>query len=71
MSASHPTNHDDCPGYLKAGMAAKGIEITVSTARSLVAGPYTADPFVCPHGTYYWIEPTGEQITQWVKDGVR
>ncbi len=48
-----------------------GCEITVSTARPLVRGPYTADGFRCPHGVEYWIEPTGEQIADWAARGVR
>jgi hypothetical protein len=47
-----------------------GCEITVSTARPLVRGPYTTDGFVCPHGVEYWIEPTGEQIADWAARGV-
>ncbi|MEU1284954.1 hypothetical protein [Kitasatospora sp. NPDC005856] len=45
-------------------------EITVSTVPPLVAGPYTKDGLTCPHGITYWIEPTGEQIAQWARDGV-
>lgn len=48
-----------------------GCEITVSTLRPLVRGPYTVDGFVCPHGNEYWIEPTGEQIMAWGQAGVR
>jgi hypothetical protein len=59
-------SHRNCPRLLKEAMAAGGAEITVSTLRPLVRGPYTTDPHICPHGTYYWIEPTGEQIARWV-----
>ncbi|MGA5819707.1 hypothetical protein ACPC54_17835 [Kitasatospora sp. NPDC094028] len=45
-------------------------EITVSTEPPLVAGPYTNDGLRCPHGITYWIEPTGEQIARWARDGV-
>jgi len=62
--------HTRCPQTLIDGMRAQGVEITVSTVPPLVAGPYTTDPYVCPHGTTYWIEPTGEQIAAWVRDGV-
>lgn len=65
------TNHKDCPGVLKATFAEGGGDITVSTARPLVPGPYTTDPFVCPHGTAYWVEPTGEQIAAWAAAGTR
>lgn len=51
-------------------MHALGAEVTVSEAEPLVIGPYTTAPITCPHGTVYWMEPTGEQIAQWVKDQV-
>ncbi len=55
-----------------AAMAAKnGLDVNVSMLPPLVTGPYVTDPFTCPHGTTYWIEPTGEQIAQWVKEGVK
>lgn len=64
-------DHAQCPNELRDRMADLGTEITVSTSPPLVRGPYTVDGFTCPHGTTYWIEPTGEQIAQWVKDGTR
>lgn len=63
-------DHDTCPGVLKGKMRQLGVDITVSTIAPMVRGPYTTDPFVCPHGTTFWIEPTGEQISKWVRDGV-
>lgn len=62
---------DACWRTLKAEAAAEGIDITVSALPPLVKGPYTVAPIACPHGVTYWMEPTGEQIAQWVKDGVR
>lgn len=62
-------SHTQCPNELRDRMAAMGVEITVSTSPPLVAGPYTTDGFTCPHGTTYWIEPTGEQIASWRQDG--
>jgi hypothetical protein len=59
-----------CAQLLIDNMAAMGTEVTVSTAPPIVHGRYTVDPFRCPHGVAYWIEPTGEQICAWVKDGV-
>ncbi len=47
-----------------------GVDIVISTQPPLVRGPYTTDSFVCPHGVEYWIELIGEQIVQWMKDGV-
>jgi hypothetical protein len=63
--------HIQCQQTLIDGMRDMGVEITVSVLPPLVEGPYTTDSYTCPHGTTYWIEPTGEQIAQWVKDGVR
>ena len=64
-------DHSLCAAYLRDWMAAAGCEVTVSTVPPIIAGPYAHDGFICPHGTTYWLEPTGEQITQWAKDGVR
>lgn len=63
-----PAPHHPCAEVLRTMSADTGVEITVSTEPPLVAGPYTTAPFTCPHGVTYWIEPTGEQIAQWVKD---
>ncbi|TDD54554.1 hypothetical protein E1286_05015 [Nonomuraea terrae] len=63
-------DHSRCAASLKGEMADMGVDIAVSTSRPLVAGPYTTDGFTCPHGTTYWIEPTGEQIAAWARDGV-
>lgn len=65
------TGHDTCLAVLKDRMAALGVDITVSTIAPIVRGPYTTAPFICPHGTTFWIEPTGEQIAEWVRDGVQ
>jgi hypothetical protein len=59
-----------CAQLLIDNMAAMGTEVHVSTAPPIVVGRYTTDPFPCPHGATYWIEPTGEQIAAWVKAGV-
>ena len=64
-------DHAQCRNELLNRMAAMGVEITVSTSPPLVRGPYTTDGFTCPHGTTFFIEPTGEQISQWHKDGTR
>jgi hypothetical protein len=61
---------DGCSKVLQQKMAALGVDITVSTLPPMVKGPYTTDPFTCPHGVTYWIEPTGDQIAEWVQDGV-
>lgn len=49
----------------------RSCEITVSTAPPLVASPYGANGYECPHGVTYWIEPTSEQIAEWNREGVR
>ena len=61
--------HASCPEVLRSGMTDLGVEVTVSAAPPLVAGPYTTEGFRCPHGTAYWIEPTGEQIARWAEEG--
>lgn len=66
-----PPNADDCAEELRTWMARRGVEVTVTTVAPLVAGPYTTDPLRCPHGITYWLEPTGEQIAAWARDGVR
>jgi len=53
----------DCPAVLRAGMAAGGVEVTVSLAAPLVRSPW--EPFVCPHGTHYWMTPTAAQTAVW------
>ena len=63
------TGHANCPEELRSMAAGQGMDVTVSTSPPLVPGPYVTDPFECPHGTTYWIEPTGEQIAAWTKDG--
>ena len=59
--------HARCADVLREGMAP--VEVTVSTERPLVIGPYTTDGFTCPHGVTYWIEPTGEQVARWQAGG--
>lgn len=60
-------DHTDCPRVIVEEFAERGGEVTVSTARPLVMGPYSGDGFICPtgdqiarwapHGTAYWVEP--------------
>jgi hypothetical protein len=67
----------ECAEFLRSTMAETqfdgetGLEIHVSTQPPLTRGPYTTDGFRCPHGTTYWIEPTGEQIADWAERRVR
>ncbi len=70
MTKPPPFPHT-CEQDLRQMFANHDVEVIVSTLPPLVDGPYTADPHTCPHGTTYFAEPTGEQIAQWVKDGVR
>lgn len=67
---SKPVEHEKCRDFLRQQALAAGCDITVSTAPPLVPSPYGENCFKCPHGTTYWIEPTGEQIAEWVRDGV-
>jgi hypothetical protein len=60
-----------CDQVIRQGFADLDVEVVVSTQPPLVDGPYTMPPHTCPHGTAYFAEPTGEQIAQWVKDGVK
>lgn len=60
-------DHAACAKLLHDTMAEDGCEVTVSEQPPIVAGTYTTDPFTCPHGTTFWIEPTGEQIASWVE----
>ena len=57
-----------CAEQLRIGMHPD--DITISTEPPLVLGPYTTSGFTCPHGTTYWIEPTGEQIAKWRAAGM-
>jgi hypothetical protein len=63
--------HAECAELLHDMAANLGMDVTVSTVRPLVTGPYTTDPFVCPHKVTFWLEPTGEQITRWAREGVQ
>jgi len=67
---SAPKDHSQCGPWLKSIFAEDGIEVTVSTARPLIRNQYTTDPFICPHGTPFWPEPTSEQIAAWIRDKV-
>ncbi|MDH6141034.1 hypothetical protein P3T35_003047 [Kitasatospora sp. GP30] len=60
-----------CETKLRELWDAQGVEVHISTAPPMVAGPYTTDGMRCPHGITYWWEPTGEQIAAWVRDGVQ
>lgn len=64
-------DHEKCRDELRASMARLGIDVVVSTAPPIIVGPLPAQGYTCPHGTDYWIEPTGEQVAQWRRDGVR
>lgn len=62
-----PLGRTECAQTLADESAARGAEIHVSTLPPLVQGPYELAGFTCPHGTQYWIEPTGEQIVRWAE----
>lgn len=67
---THDWHGCGCNEQLGAMSEQAGSQVVVSDQPPLVAGPYTTDAFICPHGVRWWIEPTGEQIAQWIKDGV-
>lgn len=58
-----------CRQVLLKGMADQGVEVTVSTARPIIETPYEPNPMRCPHGTWFYMQPTSEQIAAWAKDG--
>lgn len=69
-----PLGRSECAEFLRSTMAAgtsaqAGCEITVSTARPIIVGPYGVNGYTCPHGVEYWIEPTSEQIAKWAEAG--
>lgn len=69
----HPTpkDHGNCRTWLKGLFAATGIDVTVSRQPPIKPNPYNAEPpFVCPHGTTFYSEPTSEQIATWIRDKV-
>lgn len=72
----HPEDHAECATFLKTRIRLLGAEVTVSDLPPLVPSPYNRPgdgngQLTCPHGTTFYFEPTGEQIAQWVRDGVK
>lgn len=63
------TRVDECWHELKDRMAALGVQVTARMTAPPPT-PYDTEPFTCPHGVTYWIEPTVEQMAQWQRDGV-
>lgn len=61
----------ECAQQLATLSAETGAEVHVSTLPPLVRGTYETAGFRCPHGVEYWIEPTGEQIADWVERRVQ
>ncbi len=71
----HPENHAECAPFLKTRMRLLGADVSVSDLPPLVQSPYNRPgdgngSLTCPHGTTFYFEPTGDQIAQWVRDGV-
>ena len=62
-----PLGRTECAQKLIDESAALGAEIHVSTLPPLIQGPYENAGFTCPHGTDYWIAPTGDQVASWVE----
>jgi hypothetical protein len=73
-------DHDGCRDVLRRSLARAcgraglpGIDATISAAPPLVSAPpghWQPMGYTCPHGTTYWIEPTGEQRARWRAEGV-
>lgn len=62
--------HGTCRETLREQAAMQGLDAEISVIPLLpLDGPYPPVPFRCPHKVTYWVQPTGEQIAQWVKDG--
>lgn len=58
-------DHADCLPFIRSAFEGKGADVVVSTLPPLVYGPYTTDALMCPHGTTYYLEPTGDQVAKW------
>lgn len=65
-----PACKEECSAVLRDVLAERGVEVTASTSPPLIRNPYTVDPFRCPHGVLYWLEPTSEQIMRWQAEEV-
>lgn len=65
------TDTPPCRELLVTEMAKLGVEATASSAAPIVPSPYGVTSFVCPHSIEYFLEPTGDQIAAWARDGVR
>ena len=73
-------DHDGCRDILRqalamacAGAGIPGADLNISTAPPLVSAPpgqWQPMSCTCPHGTEFWIEPTGEQRAKWRAEGV-
>lgn len=59
-----------CEQQLRQFWEMANTDVTISTVPPLVIGPYTQPGLTCPCGVTFWVEPTGEQIAEWVRDGV-
>lgn len=65
-----PIAHFGCRRELIARMAAMDTEVIVSELPPLVSNAFVTDPFTCPHGVVYWLEPTSEQRAIWARDEI-
>jgi hypothetical protein len=66
---SEQTCRDECSAVLRGILAERGVEVTASTAPPIIQNEYTVDPYSCPHGVLFWLEPTSEQIARWAEAG--
>lgn len=65
------TDTPPCREFLVAQMAEMGVDAVASSARPIIPSTYGVTSFICPHGIEYFLEPTGDQIAAWARDGVR
>lgn len=63
------TDHLFCANQLKKAAGDIGTDIVISTEPPIVQGEYETGEFTCPHGVTFYIEPSGEQIAEWVRTG--
>ena len=74
---SRPPCADECEGVLRKmydeACARAGVPVPdyhVSHLTPLVQTEYLDLGMTCPHGVTWHMEPTSEQIAEWVRDGV-
>lgn len=67
---SPPVCFEACSAVIRDGYRPLEVHVMVKPA-AYVVGPYPPLVIECPHGVTYLVEPTGEQIAEWVRTGTR